>query len=196
MKKVRKMNSTTKETTAKEILIALKTGRIPRAKEAVKTLHKMLNVHYNENAGRKKGSETTDTLRFLRDEFLKMCEDSNHEICYAGLRGLRAIQISDIFEEKLDEMIDLFLGTIISENGRVRFATANIFDGVRPKGKKFTEKMYAYLFTAMQVMYEDETDPKKKKSIEQALDNLWSPRLEEYFKKYENVPKMDLEWGS
>lgn len=179
-----------------QILVALKSGRTPQARVAVKTLDKMLFMHYAESAGRKMGSETTQTLRCLRDEFLKLCEDDNSENCYAGLRGLRAIQISDIFEEKLDEMIDLFLGTIISENGRVRFATANIFDGIRPNRGKFTEKMHADLFIALQVMCDDESDPKKKKSLEQALDNIWSPRLEEYLKKFENKPPISLEFGS
>ncbi|MBU2099784.1 hypothetical protein KKG83_02470 [Candidatus Micrarchaeota archaeon] len=163
---------------AEEVLDFLMSGETQKINEAVKTLNKMLHQHYDEKWSRISGQKATKTLEFLRDEFLKMGFSQKPETRYAGLRGLSTMQISDIFEEKINEMLELFLKTIVDESGKVRCASANAFGSIRPLHGKFTESMYAELYMVLIGLFDGETDKKKKKSIENALNKLYCPHLE------------------
>lgn len=180
--------------TAQEILDALKSGEANRTAEAMKTLDKLLFTHYDESNKRKQGNEATQTLEYLRDKFLELCDSEKNEPRYTGLRGLNAIAISRVFDEKIPEMLGIFLRTILDDNGNIRFITANAIGYMRPseiveKKGRFTEPMYVDLYLTLQGMHDAQKDRKKKKSILQALEKLYCPYLENLMKERGYTPK-------
>lgn len=176
---------------AEGILRKLKTGETKKINEGVKEIEGLWERHIDEKWERIKGTRATDTLRFLRDELIKMCNHDDWKMRYAGLRGLRRLAISDVFDERIEDMIKLFLESIMDDDGRVRRATVHTFGWMRPMGKGFTADMYAELYLKLQNMYHSVEDEKKKKSIDQVLGKLWCPLLDTIMAARGYVPEED-----
>lgn len=187
------------EERAERILEKLKTGKTVEINDAVKSIKELWRENVRENWEEREGNRATQTLKFLLEKFTEMCNDGKWEMRYAGLRGIGAMSISHVFDEKINEMISLFLRTIVDEDGRVRRASVNAFGSMRPMHEiVFTDDMYVDLFLTLQDMFDAEQDKKKKSSIDQALGKLYCPHLETclMLRGYELVEEINLSLNS
>ncbi|MFH0970550.1 MAG: hypothetical protein V1776_03765 [Candidatus Diapherotrites archaeon] len=76
--------------------------------------------------------------------------------------------------------MDVFFKNIVDKSGKVRFAAVNTFGNLRPMGRRFDGSMYVDLYIVLQDLHDNETDSRKKKSIELVLSKLWCPMLDTY----------------
>ena len=176
---------------------AFLSGKGENIKEAKKDISKILHEYYKEKWKEKKGIKATQKLRILRNKFIKLSESEKENDRIAGLKGLGTIVFSNIFNEKIDKMIELFFKTIVDDNGYVRLASANTFGHIRSgliEKTEITEQTYAEVYLGMIELLDSEDNPKKRKSIEIALGLLYSPMLESIliqmnYVKSKNQPK-------
>jgi hypothetical protein len=164
-----------------EIINAFLSGEGKKICEAKKEIDKIRNKYYKELWGEQKEKPATNKLRKLRDKFIKLSESKKENERLAGIKGLGTISYTTIFSEKIDKMIELFFKTIVDDNGQIRFASANAFGHMRSiEGgqNRITEELYAEVYLTMIDLLDAEENPKKRKSIEIALGNLYCPMLE------------------
>lgn len=175
------------------LLEEVKSGQQERINRALKDVEKLREPHLDESFGRVEGTKATGCMRFLLDEFMKMCGNPDGKTRWLGLRGIIKIRFTHAIDEREKELADLFLRAIVDDEARVRQAAVYAFDYLRPFEKpagyvdsfrerfpfqEFDEGDYVELFLALQGLF-DEEKGKKKKSVSRALDGLWCPMLEE-----------------
>ncbi len=167
---------------------ALSGDKIKRM-EARKSVEKLLNKHYSEPLPR--NGEATVLLRELRDEFIKLSESIDSSDRLVGIQGLGWISISDVFDEKIDYFIELIFETIVDDKGDIRLATANAFGYLRAgfgQNHYFTDEKYVRLYLDLIELLDNQTDEKKKKSIENMLGKLYCPHLDTILRKMGYAP--------
>lgn len=159
-----------------EILKKLKSRDTQKINEGLRLLENLGRQATEERFGEIKGRSARKNTAKMVDELLKLMNDPDWHIRYAGVRGMRVIGFNHVLQPRIEEITEQVLDRLLKdEDGRVRSAAAHALGWIR---MHLPEAMYAELYIELQELYDVETDRKKKRSIDQALDALWSPYLE------------------
>ncbi|MFQ5887813.1 MAG: HEAT repeat domain-containing protein [Candidatus Hydrothermarchaeales archaeon] len=158
-----------------EILKKLKSQKTQGINEGLNLLKELKDCAIEEKFGRRQGNTARRNLAKIIDEFLILMKDQNWHIRYAAVRGLERIAFSDEAEARVFEITDNLLESLYDSDGKVRRATVYALDSIRIY---FPDDFYVEIFLLLQDFYDGETDPKKRRSIDQALSILYCPHLE------------------
>ncbi len=159
-----------------KILKKLKSRNTRGINEGVKLSGSLWRRYIDEKFGIEKGDSATKHLARLVDELLALARDPDWRIKYAAIRGLSRISPSEEAATRIVPITQRLVESIRHDNGMVRRASVFALDCARDN---FPDELYIQTYLVLQNLYDTEADFKKRRSLEQALDALYSPYLED-----------------
>ncbi|MEE8168758.1 MAG: hypothetical protein V3T58_07815 [Candidatus Hydrothermarchaeales archaeon] len=160
------------------ILKKLKSRNTEGVNQGIELVHETWQGYIAEKWGQKESGSATRLLQRLLDELLILARDPDWRMRYAALRALRVITLSDAAVLKTGEIAHLLLESLRDNNGRVRYASVHTLNTLR---MNFPGDFYVEYYLTLQELYDLEADAKKRRTLDQALDRLYSPYLEDLF---------------
>ncbi len=130
----------------------------------------------DEKFGVTHGDSATGGIAQLIDELLVLVRDPNWRVRYAAIRGLSNVSLSEEAMIRVLIITQRLLESLRDRDGRVRRASVHALDRIRDN---FPDDFYIQTYLFLQDLYDTEADAKKRRSIEQALDALYTPYLED-----------------
>jgi len=159
-----------------EILKKLKSGNTATINTGLKLLDGLNHRSIKEQFGKREGNAARRGLFKLIDKLLILMKDADWRTRYAAVRGVRIIGFNSDLGGRVEEIVERLLERLLRDSdGRVRNAAVHALNWIRTL---FSEDLYVELYLLLQNLYDEETDKKKRRSIDQALNALWCPYLE------------------
>lgn len=161
----------------KELTVKLKTGQPGPINDALKQIERIRNDYVEEKWKRKPNAGSFEKLQAIRKEAWRMCQSEDWRERYGGIRALKSLWPSEVFEHNPTELIRLLFRLLQDDEARVRYSASNVFNNLRPFGRSFTERHFVQVYENLIELY-DRSKGRKKESISRALDQFWCPYLE------------------
>lgn len=162
--------------TVAEIMKKLKSRDAESINAGLKLLESLNRQSIEEQFKKREGGAARRSILKLIDELLALMKDANWQTRYAAVRGVKTIGFNSDLGERVDEIAGHLLERLLKDSdGRVRNAAVHALNWLRIQ---FSEDMYIKMYLLLQKLYDEETNKKKKRSIDQALNALWCPYLE------------------